>query len=346
MRVHITDLQSGDRLVQDIFNEYGIHVLSRGAVLGESELSHMAQHRIDYVDIEWRAGLTPQTVKPSTYNPLLRPLYQDAVAGCEQLFEKALEEGRVHEKDIKKSFQPLVDNFRTERDVVSLLLMLNSQHDYTYQHSVQVGMLSYYLARWMGWSEEQTVAAGNAGFLHDIGKCRISKTILNKPEKLTDQEYQEIQKHPQYGYEILKNSFDESIPLLAAVQHHERMDGTGYPNRLTADKIHPIAKIVSVADIYSAMISIRVYQQKRDLLYVLRELHHLGFHKLDPNVTHTFITHMVPNFIGKQAELSDGTMGLIVMINPSDFFAPLVQCEDRFVDLSRERQYEIVRVFM
>ncbi len=167
MRVHITDVRSGDRLSEDIFNSFGLHVLSKGTILNEKELSRMFQHQIDYIEIEWRASQTPAATEtqPSApaYNPLLRPLYQDAVAGAEQLFERALAEGQISEQDIKESFQPLVDNFRAERDVVSLLLMLNSQDDYTYQHSVQVGMLSYYIARWLNWSEEETIRAGNAG---------------------------------------------------------------------------------------------------------------------------------------------------------------------------------------
>lgn len=346
MRVHITDLQSGDRLLKDIFNDHGMYVLSKGAVLGEKELSHLDKHRIEHVEIEWRPGVQTGRMPPLVSNPLLPSRFQDAVSGFTQLFEKALVEGRVYEEDLQESFQPLVDNFKTEHDVVSLLLLLNSQDDYTYQHSVQVGMLSYYLARWLGWDEQQTLLAGKAGFLHDIGKCRIPEEILNKPGKLTNEEYKEIQNHSLYGYEILKESFDDPSFALAALHHHERMDGNGYPQGLKADRIHALAKIVSVADVYSAMISSRVYQEKRDLLSVLRELHRLSFHELDPKVTQIFITHMVPNFIGKQAELSDGSIGTIVFINPSDVLAPLIQCEHRFIDLSRERQFDILRIFM
>ncbi len=339
---------------EDVFNAYGLHVLSKGTSLNEKEISRIFQHQIDYVDIEVRSGLAgeapadePQVKAPlSAYNPLLRPLYYDAVAGAEQLFERALVEGRIYEDDVKESFQPLVENFRTERDVVSLLLMLNSQDDYTYQHSVQVGMLSYYIARWLGWTEEETVRAGKAGFLHDVGKCRIAEAILNKPSRLDDEEFKEIQNHPQYGYEILTRSFNDSGVALAALQHHERIDGTGYPQGLSGEQIHPMAKIVAVADVYSAMISSRVYSEKKDLLFVLRELYELSFKELDPDVTHTFIRHMVPNFIGKRVELSNGEFGTIVMSNPTDFFRPLVHVGDQFIDLSVVRDLSILRVNM
>ncbi|XID93550.1 HD-GYP domain-containing protein [Paenibacillaceae bacterium WGS1546] len=350
MRVHITDVRSGDRLSEDVFNSYGLHVLSKGTALNEKEISRIYQHQIDFVDIEWRPGLAEEPededLPPPAYNPLLRPLYSDAVAGAEQLFEKALAEGRIYEDDVKESFQPLVDNFRTERDVVSLLLMLNSQDDYTYQHSVQVGMLSYYIARWLGWPEEETVRAGKAGFLHDVGKCRIAEAILNKPSRLSDDEFEEIRNHPRYGYDIIQHSFHDEAVALAALQHHERIDGTGYPQGLKGDEIHPMAKIVAVADVYSAMISSRSYSEKKDLLHVLRELHDLSFRELDPDVTHTFIRHMIPNFIGKRVELSNGDTGTIVMTHPSDFFRPLVQIGERFLDLSLHRDLDIAHVHM
>lgn len=352
MRVHITDVRSGDRIAEDIFNAFGLHVLSKGTALNDREISRLYQHQVDFIEIERRAGQAANPV-PSPYNPLLRPLYQDAVAGAEQLFERALADGKIYEDDVKESFQPLVDNFKTERDVVSLLLMLNSQDDYTYQHSVQVGMLSYYIARWIGWNEEDTVRAGKAGFLHDVGKCKISDAILNKPQRLTDEEFNEVKNHSQYGYDILKTSIDDAGISLAALQHHERMDGSGYPLGLKGDDIHPMARIVAVADVYSAMISSRVYKEKRDLLVVLKEMHEMSFNALDPDITHTFIRHMVPNFIGKRVELTDGQFGTIVLTNPSDYFRPLIRLDndnddedETFIDLSSQRTYEIKQIFM
>jgi putative nucleotidyltransferase with HDIG domain len=350
MKIHITDVRSGDRLAEDLFNAVGLHVLSKGAILNKKELSRLYQHQIDFLEIERRAGTTsaktPSAATSPSYHPILNPLYNDAVVGAEQLFERALQEGRVYEEDIKLTFHPLIENLRTERDVVSLLLMLNSQDNYTYQHSVQVGMLSYYIARWLGWSEEETIRAGNAGFLHDIGKCKIPEAILNKPNKLSDKELKLMKSHPQMGYNILKNSFDDPAVTLAALQHHERMDGKGYPLGLIRENIHPMARIVAVADVYSAMISSRVYREKKDLLHVLKEMFELSFQELDPDITHTFIRHMVPSFIGKKVELSTGETGTIVMTHPTDYFRPLVQVGEQFIDLSTQRKHEITQVFM
>lgn len=355
MRVSLIDLQPGDRLAEDIFTEQGLHVLSRGTVLQERELARLTQLRVEEVEIEWRASMLPafadyeEPEEAPSFSPSqmqLLPFYDDAVAGCEQLFLQAMEEGKVLNSDVEESFRPLVENFKTERDVISLLLLLNNQDEYTYQHSVQVGMLSFYLAQWLGWSAEEAGLVGKAGFLHDIGKARISEAILKKPDKLTDEEFAEIRKHTLYGHEIITASSGETVIAEAALCHHERMNGKGYPNRLAEDRIHPVSRIVAIADVYSAMISSRPYRDRLDLLTVLKELYQLSFNELDPQMTQTFIRHMLPNFIGKKATMRNGERGTIVMNHPTLLFHPMIKVADRFVDTSLNREYEIQQVFL
>jgi putative nucleotidyltransferase with HDIG domain len=316
------------------------------------------QHQIDYVDIEIRSYDRPvqtaaagssRTIETSVspkWMPTVKPIYEDTIKGFKSLFEQAVNKGVIEEQAVKETFQPLVDNFKMERDVVSMLLLLNTKDDYTYQHSVQVGMLSFYLASWLGYSQDEAVDIGQAGFLHDIGKCRIDATILNKPGRLTDEEFDEIKRHPQYGCDIIQNSMNNEIAAIVAAQHHERIDGSGYPLGLKDEQIHPIARIVAVVDVYSAMISMRVYREKRDLLHVLREIYRMSFKELDAKTAHTFIKHMIPNFIGKRAELDNGQTGIIIMTHPTEFFRPLVQIDDRFVDLTVERDIEVKEIIL
>jgi putative nucleotidyltransferase with HDIG domain len=355
MRVHVTDLKDGDILTTDTFNNFGLHVLSKGTTLCSKEISMLFQHQIDYVDIDIRSSAQPVTAGTSRtietsvspkWMPTVKPIYEDTIKGFKTLFEQAINEGIVEEKTVKDTFKPLVDNFCMERDVVSILLLLNTKDDYTYQHSVQVGMLSFYLASWLGYSQEEAVEIGQAGFLHDIGKCRIDNAILNKPGRLTEEEFDEIKRHPQYGYDIIQNSMTNEIAAIAAAQHHERIDGSGYPLGLKDEQIHPVAKIVSVVDVYSAMISMRVYREKRDLLHVLREIYRMSFNELDAKTAHTFIKHMIPNFIGKRAILDNGQTGIIVMTHPTEFFRPLIQIDEQFVDLTVERDIEVTEIIL
>jgi len=344
VRVHITDVLTGDVLVEDVFNHHGVHVLSKGTVLGSKEIARLLQHHIAYVKIS-RSLQEPEAELPRSVSKF-QPVYEETVRSCEALFHDAFANGYISEKDVEDSFRPLAEQCRSELDVVQLLLALQDPGEYTYRHSVQVGILSYYIASWLGWDRENTYHAGKAGVLHDIGKCRIPAEILNKPGKLTEAEFEIIKKHPEYGYEIIVSSFPDNLSALGALQHHERVDGSGYPHGLQGDQIHAIGKIVAVADVYSAMISTRVYRQKRDLFEVLKEMYQLSFNGLDPEVTLTFLRRMLPNFVGKKAELTNGEIGEIVLIHPVDLFNPLVKVGDRFIDLSQRHDLSIVKVQM
>jgi putative nucleotidyltransferase with HDIG domain len=272
--------------------------------------------------------------------------FDAASDGIKDIFKLAIETGQIDDEQVMSNFNPLVDNFKQEKDVVSLLLTLNNKDDYTYQHSVQVGILSYYISKWMGSTEDAALLAGKAGYLHDIGKSNINITILNKPARLTVDEYEEMKKHTIYGYQIITKSMKQPELALAALQHHERLDGTGYPLKIKADKLHPLSKIIAVADTYSAMISTRVYQKERDMLHVLKELHRVSFTELDPEVCLIFIRNMLPHFIGKNVSLNNGEVGRIIMTNPTDFFRPLIKMDNQFIDLSLNRELQIDKIYM
>ncbi|UKS24386.1 HD-GYP domain-containing protein [Paenibacillus sp. HWE-109] len=348
MRIHVLQLIVGDKLLSDSYNTVGLHLLSAGTVLDASDIHMLNRHNVDYVDIEPRANgldLTEHSEIPNRQaneSQLLN--FQNSITAIKDIFNSVSTGGSIDNDLVESAFNPLIDSFQEEKDVVSLLLSLTSQDDYTYQHSVQVGMLSYYIAKWMNKSEKDALYIGKAGYLHDIGKCKIDPDILNKPAKLTNDEYNEIQKHTIYGYEIIKSSMKDNTLALVALQHHERMDGSGYPMRKKSTEIHSFSLIIAVADVYSAMICKRVYQEKRDLLIVLKELHRMSFGQLDPKITQVFIRNMIPNFIGKKVSLSDGRIGRIVMTNPSDFFRPLININNEFLDLSQLQDIEITQI--
>lgn len=349
LRFSVMDLKVGDRTGSDVFNWNGLLVVSANTVLNADDIDKLQRHDIDYVDIMLRYdGKSPEE-KPAAAIPQENETartYEEAVGGIKLLFQQMLQEGKISKELVDQSFAPLANHIEQEKDVVSLLLTLNNKDDYTYQHSVQVGMISYYIAKWMGKSEEEAVFVGKAGYLHDIGKSRIDNNLLQKPGRLTADEFSQVKRHTEYGYEmIMKSQLPEPIALVA-LQHHERLDGSGYPNALRSQDIHPFSKIVAVADIYSAMISNRVYQQKQDLLRVLKELHQLSFGKLDAKITQVFIRHMIPNFIGKKVLLNNGESGIIIMTHPTDFFRPLIQINNQFINLSDHHELEIQEIYM
>ncbi|MFB5677791.1 HD-GYP domain-containing protein [Paenibacillus terreus] len=352
MRVHVTDAQPGDRLQSDTYNDNGVPVLTKGTTLRHDDIRKLLMHNIEYIDIEASAsnhghGFGPdEPAAPDSFAHVV-PLFNDAIDGMQAMFLSASASGQFNSHRVDELFAPIVDELAQQKDVVSMLLLLGQGDEYTYNHSLEVGVLSYYLAIWLGYSPEEAYAAGRAGYLHDIGKCMVPAHILNKPSKLTEEEFREVKKHTQYGYDLIRNSTSDEIAAAVALQHHERENGTGYPHGLFKEEIHPFARITAVADVYSAMTSNRVYQSKQELLAVLRELHAMSFGHLDPIATQTFIRHMLPNFIKKKILLTNGQTGTIILNNPVDYFRPLIKMDDgRFIDLAKERDLAIEEVYI
>lgn len=348
LKAHIMDLSPGDRLEFDVFNDYGVLVLQKEKELTSEAIVKLMQHGIDYVDILPQSVNVevPVAVPFPEHVQKAKPYLDDAIDGFETIFMEALSNGTFDNNKVDSLLEPMVAQLNVQKDVVSLLLAVNDKDNYTYNHSLQVGMLSYYIALWIGYTQEEAYLAGKAGYLIDIGKSKVPQDILNKPGKLTPEEFEEVKHHTIYGHDIILKSTGDELTALVALQHHERDDGSGYPKGLKQDEIHPYAKIAAVADVFSAMTSNRIYQSKQELLSVLKELNNLSFGKLSPEPTQALISHLIPNFIGKKVLLSSGEVGSIVMTNQSDFFRPLVQTESRFVDLSKERQTAIAEVYM
>ena len=153
-------------------------------------------------------------------------------------------------------------------------LMSITTHDYnTYVHSVNVGVLGVSLAKTIfGKSDNHNMHALGAGFfLHDLGKVHVNGAIINKPGKLTEEEMNEMRKHPRLGFELLNETkqIDEESRLIV-LQHHERANGMGYPKKLLEDEIHIYGRICSVADVFDALVSERPYKNKLESFEALK----------------------------------------------------------------------------
>ena len=151
-----------------------------------------------------------------------------------------------------------------KKDGVGLNLdELKVSDEYTFKHSVDVAAGSIILAKYLGLGADNIRDIGTAGVLHDIGKSQIPIEVLNKPGKLTEDERELVNLHPEYGYEMLKDSdFISSVVRVSVLEHHENEDGSGYPNGYDKKKIYLFAKIIHICDVYEAMLSKRSYKKR------------------------------------------------------------------------------------
>lgn len=162
--------------------------------------------------------------------------------------------------------------------------------DYNYHNAVLSALTSYKIAQWCGYPQKDWLQIAFAGLLHDIGNVKVDNSLLQKPERLSSSEIEEVRRHTTYGYQLLRNvtAINEGVRL-AALQHHEKVDGSGYPLRMEGTQIHFYAKIVAIADIFHAMTLKRSYKKAQSPYLVLEQIVTESFGKLDPVIVQTFI---------------------------------------------------------
>jgi HD-GYP domain-containing protein (c-di-GMP phosphodiesterase class II) len=195
-------------------------------------------------------------------------------------------------REAKKGISEIVHLILKEEQTLYYLLNITSHDHYTYTHSVSVGILGVALAKslFKDANNHDIHALGAGFFLHDLGKVGIDNNIINKPGKLDDEEMRQIRRHPQLGFKLLQDTrqlTDES--KIIALQHHERVDGAGYPKGLRGNDIHVYARICSIADVYDALTSDRPYRKKMTPFDALKLMH--------AEMTHHFQIDLFERFV-------------------------------------------------
>ena len=243
-------------------------------------------------------------------------------------------------KEVKKEIsEKFGDNYK----IIGCINLFKDADSYTYTHSINVALLSVLIGKWMKFGQNMIDSLMIAGLLHDVGKMKIDPKILNKPDKLTDEEFEEVKKHPMYSYQLLQDNTELSLDVkIGILMHHERMDGSGYPYGVFNENINDIAKILAVADAYDAMISERPYQKKRSPFEVMQLMQEGVFGKLDTKILLTFLSNIATYYIGTYVILNTGEVAEVVAINPSCVYRPIVKVQDRYIDMYTDYSVEIV----
>jgi len=206
------------------------------------------------------------------------------------------------------------------------LARLKTADDYTYMHSVAVCALMIALSKQLNLDEEQTRSAGIAGLLHDLGKAVMPMDVLNKPGKLTDEEFAIIKKHPEEGHKLLLASPGaDEIALDVVLHHHEKTDGSGYPKRLKNGEISLFAKMGAVCDVYDAITSNRPYKAGWDPAESLRKMAEWANGHFDPMVFQAFVKSLGIYPIGSLVKLSSGRLGIVIEQAEKSLLTPRIK---------------------
>lgn len=229
-------------------------------------------------------------------------------------------------------------------DTFRMLRQVRKYDDTTFIHSLNVAILCNAFGNWIDMPQEEVDILTLAGLLHDVGKMKIPEQIIKKPSSLTEEEFSVIKQHPQRGYQILKGMpLDERIKK-AALMHHEHCDGGGYPHGLSGDEIDEFAKIVSIADVYDALTSARVYRGPLCPFEGFKIMRENGYERFDSKYLFPFLKGISESYVGSSVILSDNRKALIRESNQEDWAMPVVDIGGEIVNLMEEKDIYVKEI--
>ena len=329
-------LRPGMKLDQSIVDRLGRNLVTRGAVIdeyiieslinlgvmnvyiqeGEVEeeevvISKAAQNQIDKLYTADRSKLSLSKSVRERISHGIQSIYSDT-------------DGENLASTTASITDDLMDAIDSNNAVAIDIGELKTSDEYTFKHSVDVATISMILAKQQGLSRKEIYEIGICGLLHDVGKTKVPLEILNKPGRLNDEEFEIMKQHSVFGYRMIKDKPDFSNTIcLGVLQHHEKINGAGYPMGVAGNQISPYARIISIADIYDALITERPYKQaftKRDAVEMIMSM--TG--ELDINAMKSFLESMILYPVGSIVDLSNGEKAKVVKNSPHYILRPTV----------------------
>ncbi|SDB07164.1 HD-GYP domain, c-di-GMP phosphodiesterase class II (or its inactivated variant) [Eubacterium oxidoreducens] len=336
IRDYTYNVPLGSIIAKDVFSKEGVVLLHGGTYVDEEIHDRLQKYKgtIEFVisDLIEQENEEETKKEPQVFD-LADDVKKRALLGVEYMYSGAKPDEIVDiANDITKE---MLSTLGENEDVNISLEMLKVSDEYTFKHSVDVGAMAMLVANKMHLQGESIRNIAMAGIMHDIGKVKIPDAILNKPAKLTPEEFEIIKKHPIWGYEIIHDIKGVSEEVgLGILQHHENINGSGYPYSLRGGEISYMGKILSVVDVYDALVTKRPYKEARrsnEALVMLRQM----VDKFDMHILRAFYRCITIYPIGATVMLNNGAIVKVVHNNEGNPLRPKVQ------DLMSGKYYDL-----
>lgn len=335
IRVAVNNLKYGMRVFDDIYALNGLLLALKGSIVDERLIALLKRSGITAINIYNDASNTgkPNDIIVKEFKEAFNKVQNDIKTTFDQILDDSNNE--IDVEKIMNQSEYLILKTGNNYDLLNMLLDIGEESDCTYQHALQVSMISRIIGNWLELPEKDIALLGIAGLFHDIGKCRVDPEILNKKEALNRYEIEKVRQHAIEGYKIIKDKNIDHQVKQVVLSHHERLDGSGYPLKIKASEIGPFTRIVAIADVYAAMIEKRTY--RKHTYTPFEAVHYLEYEctgKFDPKYLITFLSHILNSYLHRKVKLSNGLTGEIIFINKSNLSKPLLKVSGGYLDLS------------
>ena len=311
-------------LAENIYGKSGTILLTRGTILNRAFLTGIKKHKYTgiYIDDDFSEGIEIISV-------IHEDLRIETVKGIENIFITSQDDHKVEAaqlQNIENLVSSIVDEVLGNQNLVINMVDIKVFDDYTYYHSVNVAVLSLVMGVALQFDKKQLQNLCLGALLHDLGKVFVPKNILDKSGKLSDEEFEEIKKHPEKGYNYIEKSFHFSDSVITAIMdHHERYDGTGYPQGRNFKNTSIYAKIIAIADVYDALTSDRPYRKAMLPSEAIELVMGSAGTHFEPELVKTFLKKIAPYPIGTMVKLSNDFVGIVLQNNEDYCLRPMIR---------------------
>lgn len=265
-------------------------------------------------------------------------IFRDISVDIRSIFQESVQFLKFDASFANSISERLTNLVRTskEDDILQCMRYLRENEEYLISHTVNTACINGLIAKWSGFTRDESMDLVKIGLLHDIGEQLIPEEVLFKPTHLTNEDYELIQKHSIYSYRICMASGITNTSVLRGIRnHHERINGSGYPDALRGNDIPLYARIMAVSDTYNAMITKKPYRKDYTALDVIQQFSTIKDTTLDSKLVNILIDNIIKLFIGKEVQLTNGKFGTIVSINSSGYDCPIVLVDGKYVKTNK-----------